>query len=106
MAEARRLGFTEGEPLCLSDAYQLQGEGEKQTIIVWEDLETQEILKEPVIVWEDLETHVIVWEDLETQEILKEPVIAWEDLETQKDCVLSFQDSFQDSLGLFDLFSE
>ena len=51
-------------------------------------------------------THVIVWEDLETQEILKEPVIVWEDLETQKDCVLSFQDSFQDSLWLFDFFSE
>ena len=78
MAEARRLVFTEGEPLCLSDAYQLQGDGEKQTIIVWEDLETQkEILKEPVIVWEDLET-----------QILKEPVIVWEDLETPKELLL------------------
>ena len=91
MAEARRLVSTEGDPLCLRDAYQLEGDGEMQTIIAWEDLETQilnivwkdletqkEIVKEPVIVWEDLETQIlnIVWEDLETQkETLKEPVI-------------------------------
>ena len=79
MAEARRLVSTEGDPLYLRDAYQLEGDGGMQTIIAWEDLETQkETLKEPVIVWEDLETQIlnIVWEDLETQkETLKEPVI-------------------------------
>ena len=77
MAEVRRLVSTEGDPQCLRDAYQLEGDGEMQTIIAWEDLETQ-ILN---IVWKDLETQKeilnIVWKDLETQIL----TIAWEDLE-------------------------
>ena len=78
MAEARRLVHTKSEPMCLSDAYQLQGEGEKRTMIVWEvwaqeGLETQENKLESAIAWE-------VWaqESLETQENKVESAIAWE----------------------------
>ena len=47
VAETRRLVSTEGDPLYLRDAYQLEGDGGMQTIIAWEDLETQkETLKD------------------------------------------------------------
>jgi len=67
--DTRRLTFEE-EDTCKSlhdrpifglDAYQLQGEGERQTIIVWEDAETQ---KDWALSFQDADGTAEIWEQI------------------------------------------
>lgn len=67
--DARRLNFEEEDtgkmlhdrPVFGPDAYQLQGEGERQTIIVWEDAETQ---KDWALSFQDADGTADIWEQI------------------------------------------
>lgn len=69
LGDARRLTFEEEDtgkalhdrPVFGPDAYQLQGEGERQTIIVWEDAETQ---KDWALSFQDADGTADIWEQI------------------------------------------
>lgn len=67
--DSRRLTFEEEDtgkllhdrPVFGADTYQLQGEGERQTIIVWEDAETQ---KDWALSFQDADGTAEIWEQI------------------------------------------
>jgi len=69
VGDARRLSFEEEDtgkvlhdrPVFGPDAYQLQGEGERQTIIVWEDAVTQ---KDWALSFQDADGTAEIWEQI------------------------------------------